>query len=87
MILSRVKPIGEKGQTTIEYLLLLSMVFITSYIILAGPLTTFTNNLFANLLSVLKSVVTNGELKTGDVSINGGAGHPMDPQRYKALHL
>jgi hypothetical protein len=71
----------------VEYLLVMLMVFITAYIILSGPLTTFTNNLFANLLSVLKSVVTHGELKTGNVLINGGSGHPMDPQRFKALHL
>jgi uncharacterized protein (UPF0333 family) len=79
--------LNRRGQTSVEYLFLLSLVFITAYIILTGPLSRFTNSTFNNIESVLQNMVASGELDTGNVQVNGGTGTPMDQRRFRPVHL
>lgn len=78
---------NERGQTTIEYLLLLSAAFITTYIVMTGPMADFTRQMLATIRSSLVNVVQNGELTPGQVNTPGQAGHPGDPVRAKPLHF
>jgi uncharacterized protein (UPF0333 family) len=77
----------ERGQAVVEYLLLLSAAFITTYIVMTGPMAQFTRQMLATIRSSLVNVVQNGELSPGQVSSPGQSGHPGDPARTKALHF
>ncbi|MBY0370289.1 hypothetical protein K2X33_06350 [bacterium] len=87
MKLRRKKFGNERGQTVLEYLLLLSAAFITTYIVMTGPMGNFTRLMLATIRSSITNVVQNGELTPGQVLAPGQAGHPGDPARAKALHL
>jgi hypothetical protein len=78
---------NERGQTTLEYMLLLATTFIVSYLVITGPMSQFTQLMLATIRSALINVVQNGELTPGTVLQPGQAGHPGDPVRAKALHL
>ncbi len=78
---------NERGQTTVEYLLLLAAAFITSYIVMTGPMAQFTRQMIGTIRSSLVNVVQNGELTPGQVTTPGQNGHPGDPVRAKPLHL
>jgi len=77
----------QQGQTSLEYLMLLSVAFIAAYIMVTGPLATFTRLTLATIRSGIQNTVRNGEWKDGDVIGPGEAGHPGDPSRFKAVHL
>lgn len=77
----------ESGQTVVEYLLLMAAAFITSYIVMTGPMSKFTSLMLATIRSSLANVVQNGELQPGQVLQPGQGGHPGDPARSKPLHL
>jgi len=77
----------EKGQTMLEWLLLMAMVFITGYLLITGPVARFTKFLLLDLRSRVRNVIQNAEMTPGELSGPGEAGHPMDPARLKALHL
>ena len=77
---------NERGQTVVEYLLLLSAAFITTYLVMTGPMANFTRLMLATIRSSITNVVQNGELTPGQVSQPGQGGHPGDPARSKALH-
>ena len=81
------KRLGRKGQTTIEYMMLLGAAFITSYLIVTGPMASFTRQMLGTIRSALVNVIQNGELQPGEVLQPGQGGHPGDPARAKALHL
>jgi hypothetical protein len=68
-------------------MLLLAMTFITSYLVITGPMSNFTRLMLATIRSTLVNIVQNGELTPGEVTNPGQAGHPGDPTRAKALHL
>lgn len=78
---------NQRGQTSLEYLLLLSVAFITSYIMITGPLATFTQLTLVTIRSALGNVIRNGEMKPGTVAEPGEDGHPSNPARLKPLHL
>ena len=77
----------ESGQTTVEYLLLLAMTFITAYLMVTGPVSRFTQLMLFTIRASLANVVQNGELNPGQVYAPGQPGHPSSPTRFKALHL
>ncbi len=78
---------NQRGQTTVEYLLLLGAAFITTYLVMTGPMATFARLMISTIRSSLINVVQNGELTPGEVLQPGQNGHPGDPVRTKALHL
>ncbi len=78
---------NRKGQTTVEYLLLLAATFVTSYFVVTGPMSTFTRQLLGTIRSALVNVVQNGELTPGEVLNPGQSGHPGDPARAKPVHF
>jgi uncharacterized protein (UPF0333 family) len=77
---------SQKGQTTLEYILLLAATFVTSYFVVTGPMANFTRNMLQTIRSALVNVVQNGELTPGEVLSAGQAGHPGDVARAKPLH-
>ncbi len=78
---------NRRGQTSLEYLMLLSVAFIASYIIITGPLSTFTRLTIATIRSGIQNTVRNGEWKEGEVVGPGEKGHPGDPARLKPVHF
>lgn len=70
----------------VEYLLLLAAAFISGYIIVTGPLATFTSNMLGNIRGTVQNVVRTGELDAKGAT-PGQAGHPSRPERLKPLHL
>lgn len=78
---------NQRGQTTVEYLMLLAVTFLVSYLVIVGPMSNFTLLMIATIRSALINVVQNGELTPGEVLQPGQAGHPGDPARTKPLHL
>ncbi len=78
---------NERGQTMVEYLMLLGAAFITTYIVMIGPMADFTKLMLATIRSAIGNVVQNGELTPGEVLQPGQSGHPGDPARAKPLHL
>ncbi len=78
---------GARGQTTVEYLMLIAAAFITAYIMVSGPLSKFTSGMLGTMRGSLQNVVQNGEMTPGAAIQDGQRGHPSDPTRYKALHL
>ena len=77
---------NERGQTALEYLLLISAAFITAYIMITGPMATFTGQMLGEIRSSLVNIVRNGE-NSPNVVETGQNGHPGDQARFEALHL
>ncbi len=80
---------GEKGQTTIEYLLLTAVAFLTSYLMITGPVGNFTRGMVDRLRGSMANIVQNGELAAapnGQAAQPGDSNHPSDPSRAKRLH-
>lgn len=77
---------NRKGQTTVEYLMLLGATFITAYFMITGPFATFTSGMITQIKSVTGNIVRNGEMSGKGIE-PGTAGHPAQPNRLKALHL
>lgn len=77
---------NRRGQTSLEYLLLLGATFIAAYIMVRGPIGTFTNSLFTNIFSGLQNLITHAEWSSEEFN-EGEAVHPMNPARTKPLHL
>jgi len=77
---------NEKGQTVVEYLLLLSVTFIVAYIMITRPLAEFTTNLLDNITSGIGNLVHHAEWTGGEISVNH-QDHPANPVRLRALHL
>ena len=78
---------NARGQTSIEYLLILVVAFATTYLVVTGPLSVPTRYVFATIRSGLQNAVRNGEWGKGAVTATNAAGHPSDPRRFEALHL
>lgn len=77
---------NNRGQTSIEYLLLLAVAFLTSYIIVTGPAAGLTTDMLTFIRSGLGNVVKHGEWTTDTIEPAKGK-HPGNPQRLKAVHL
>lgn len=69
-----------------EYLLLMAVAFITAYIMITGPVSSFTIGMIQTLSAAMGNIVQNGDLKTGQVVPPGQSGHPSDPSRLKRVH-
>jgi hypothetical protein len=76
----------ERGQTTVEYLLLIAATFIASYLMITGPVSSFTARMLNTMRAALGNMVQNGDLRSGEVVPAGQSGHPGDPSRHQALH-
>jgi hypothetical protein len=77
---------NRRGQTSVEYLMLMAMAFITAYIIVTGPLATFTKGLFANLQEGIQNVITNAEWSPQEMPV-GSKAHPTSKEHFKPMHL
>ena len=77
---------NQKGQTTVEYLMLMAVVFFIAYLVVTKPVSTFTEGMIQQLRDVTENVVRNGEI-SGKGLNPGAPGHPTDRERLKAVHL
>jgi hypothetical protein len=66
--------------------MLLSLAFITAYIVIRGPMATFTARLLGNIFSGIQNLVTNAEWTSDDLQPFSG-NHPSSQRRLKPLHL
>lgn len=76
----------NKGQTSIEYLLLLVVSFVTVYIMVRGPLATQTRAFLFDIVGGLENLVRNAEWSDERLT-PGQSNHPSDPRRVRPLHL
>lgn len=77
---------NNRGQTSLEYLLLLGATFVAAYIMVQGPVARFTTELFSNITSGIQNLITNAEW-TSETLEYGQTGHPSHKDRLKPLHL
>ena len=77
---------SQSGQTVVEYLLLLVVTFITAYIMMTGPLATFTRSMLIGLQQVMTNIVQHGELSTDEIK-EGNPRYPSSQERLRAVHL
>lgn len=77
---------NQRGQTLAEYLMLLSVAFITSYILVTGPIANYTQTFLEHVSTGIKNVVQSAEWQKQPIEI-GNERHPSSPKRFKALHL
>ncbi|MBI1859301.1 MAG: hypothetical protein HYR96_00070 [Deltaproteobacteria bacterium] len=77
---------NNKGQTSIEYLLLTATAFMVSYLIITGPLSSFTKTLLSDIRNGLGNVVEHAEWTTDSIEPGKGK-HPGNPARLKPVHL
>lgn len=76
----------KSGQTSLEYLLLMAAAFLTSYLVITGPLSGFTKQLLTDIRAGIGNVVSHAEWT--DESIERGKDkHPSNPQRLRPVHL
>ena len=79
---------NNSGQTSLEYLLLLSAAFVSAYLIVTQPLGSFTIRILSDIRGGIQSTVKDGEWKRGGGAESGvSSDHPNDPSRKRALHL
>lgn len=78
---------SRKGQTVVEYLMLMALCFVTGFLMVTGPVANFTRLMVATIRSSIVNVVQNAELRPGEQLEPGEGGHPSDPTRGKPLHL
>ena len=71
---------NRKGQTTIEWLMLLAASFTTGYFIITGPFAVFTKSFLVKIRGVTNNIVLSGES-------NPKAPPPLAPKRFRAVHL
>lgn len=76
----------KRGQTFLEYLLLMAAAFLTSYLVITGPLSTFTRTLLTDIRNGLSNVVEHAEWTSESIEPGKGK-HPGNPERLKAVHL
>lgn len=77
---------NRRGQTSLEYLLLLAVTFIAAYIMVRGPVGTFTKELFTHITSGIQNLITHAEWSSEQLDY-GRPGHPTSTNRLKPLHL
>lgn len=77
---------SEKGQTTFEYLLLLSMTFLVAYILISDPIARYTRDLITDIRTGLNNLVLNAEWTKDKIEVQNPK-HPGNPQRLKPVHL
>lgn len=77
---------NRRGQTSVEYLMLMAMAFITAYIMVRGPVGLFTKVLFQNLQEGMQNVITHAEWSADDIQV-GNKSHPSNKEHFKAIHL
>ncbi len=83
----RVRLKNTRGQTSLEYLMLMTVAFVATYVIVTGPLATQARYILVTIRSGIQNTVRNGEWKEGDVVGPGEAGHPGDPDRLRPVHF
>ena len=82
-----VKRRGNKGQTSLEYLMLLSAAFISGYVVITGPIAKFTGDMLLDIRGGLQNVVHSGQWKKGTEIAPGDREAPGQEKRGKPLHL
>ena len=77
---------NNKGQTSVEYLLLTAVAFMVAYIIATGPLANFTKELLSDIHDGLGNVVEHAEWTRDNIEPGKGK-HPGNPERLRPVHL
>jgi len=78
---------NQEGQTLIEYLLLTAFAFAATYLVVSGPINTFTRITLLRIRGGLQNTIRNGEWREDELVEPGEKGHPGDPARHQPLHL
>lgn len=76
----------RKGQTSLEYLLLMATTFLVSYLIMTGPLSGFTRQLLIDIRAGIGNAITHAEW-TDEPIERGKDKHPGNPSRVRPVHL
>lgn len=76
---------GQGGQTSLEYLLLLSVSTLVAYLVIKGPASKFTAGIIEEILTGIQNVVAHAEWTPGTLEYRKGK-HPTNPGRLKPVH-
>ena len=77
---------NRKGQTSVEYLLLMATAFLSAYLIITGPMSSFTRQLLAHIRSGISNAITHAEWSERTI-VPAKDMHPGNPQRTRPVHL
>lgn len=77
---------NKRGQTMVEYLLLLGTAFITAYLVVTGPLADFSVNMLIHIQGSLGNTTNYGEWQVDPIK-EGSSKHPASAERLNPLHL
>ena len=76
----------SRGQTSLEYLMLLVLVFVTSYFMVTGPMADFTQRTILDIRSGIQSTVRNAQWKSAEQE-PGTPSHPSNRNRFRPIHF
>ncbi|MCB0406421.1 MAG: hypothetical protein KDD51_16685 [Bdellovibrionales bacterium] len=77
---------NNRGQTAVEYLLLLAVAFITTFIMMSGPIGNYVGNFITAMQTNMQNFIKNSEWGPDEVDLNDPE-HPSSPQRLRPLHF
>lgn len=77
---------AERGQTSLEYLMLLAVAFIAAYLMVTKPVADFTKGLLTDIRNGMVNLVRNAELGRESPEV-GSPIHPSNPERLRPVHL
>ncbi|MEZ4751230.1 MAG: hypothetical protein R3B54_11600 [Bdellovibrionota bacterium] len=69
-----------------EYLLLLAVAFITTFIMMSGPIGNYVNNFITAMQTNMQNFIKNSEWGPDEVDLNDSE-HPSAPERLRPLHF
>ncbi len=78
---------NNRGQTSIEYLMLMAVTFVAAYIMITRPLAGFVSGMITEIRVGILNVIQHGEWAPGQIITPGQPGHPGDPKRLRPVHL
>ena len=71
---------NRRGQTMVEWLMLIVASFTTAYFIITSPFAEFTTNFLSKISKYTQNIVLKGESEPK-------AANPSDQKRFKPVHL
>ncbi len=71
---------NRRGQTSVEWLMLMAAASLTAFVVISGPISNFTIGFVKEIRDFTQNIVLRGES-------DPKAPPPSDPKRFRPVHL